>query len=93
MEDKTMYTIEENIPMPNVIRNGVVQYKYPFFQMNVGDSFAVPVDPATKLNYAQVSSRVAVAIRAQHKRPANGDMQFAYRTDRQNKVIRVWRIK
>ena len=88
-----MYTIDKNIPMPNPTRNGVVQYKYPFFDMNVGDSFAVPVDPTTKLNYAQVRARVAVAVSAQHKRPANGDMRFSYRTDRENKVVRVWRTK
>jgi len=88
-----MYTIETNIPMPNPTHNGVMQYKYPFFQMNVGDSFAVPVDPTTKLNYIQVSNRAAVAIQTQHKRPANGDMRFAYRTDKANKLIRVWRVK
>lgn len=88
-----MYTIDTHIPMPNPTRNGVGQYKYPFFQMNVGDSFAISVDPTTKLNYIQVANRAAVAIQMQHKRPANSDMQFAYRTDKENKVIRVWRIK
>jgi hypothetical protein len=54
-----MYTIDTNIPMPNPTRNGIVQYKYPFFQMNVGDSFAIPVDPTTKLNYIQVSNKIS----------------------------------
>ena len=88
-----MYTIEKNIPMPNPIRNGVGQYKYPFFDMECGDSFVVPVDPTTKLNYSQVGSRVANAILQQHKRSANGEMRFAYRTDKENKCVRVWRIK
>ena len=88
-----MYTIEQNIPLPNVIRNGVAQHKYPFFEMQVGDSFAVPVDPTTKLNYMQVRNRVSAAIYTQLKRPANGEMRFVLRTDKVNKVIRVWRIK
>ena len=88
-----MYTVEKNIPMPTIIRNGVSEYKYPFFKMNVGDSFAVPVDPTTKLNYHAVCGRISVAIAAQHKRPANGEMRFAYRTDKENKLIRVWRTK
>lgn len=88
-----MYAIDKNIPLPNPIRNGIAQYKYPFFEMKVGDSFAVPVDPTTKLNYLQVAKRVAVAIYAQHKRPANGDMRFAFRTDKANRIVRVWRIK
>ena len=88
-----MYTIEKNIPMPNPIRDGVAQYKYPFFDMEVGDSFVVPVDPTTKLNYTQVVGRVAAAISNQRQRPTNGEMRFAYRTDKENKCVRVWRIK
>lgn len=88
-----MYTVEKNIPMPNVIRNGVTQYKYPFFEMEVGDSFAVPVDPTTTLNYKLVSQRCANAILQQRKRPSNGEMHFCYRTDKENKCVRVWRTK
>ena len=88
-----MYTIDKNIPLPNPSRNGIAQYKYPFFQMKLGDSFAVPVDPTTKLNYLQVGQRVANAILIQHKRPNNGDMRFTYRTDKESRVIRVWRTK
>jgi len=86
-----MYVIEKNIPMPNVTRHGVPQYKYPFFTMKVNDSFAVPVDPTTTLNYIRVASRVAVAISAQKKRINNNNMNFCYRTDKVNRVIRVWR--
>jgi hypothetical protein len=88
-----MYTIDKNIPLPPVTRNGLPQYKYPFFEMNVGDSFAVPVDPTTTLNYKQVSQRVANAILQQRKRPTNGEMNFCYRTDKETKCVRVWRIK
>ena len=52
-----MYKVEKNIAMPNPTRNGVPYYKYPFYTMNVGDSFAVPVDPTTTLNYIKVHSQ------------------------------------
>ena len=86
-----MYKVEKNIPMPNATRNGVAYYKYPFFTMNVGDSFAVPVDPTTTLNYIRVANRVAQSINAQKKRSNNNNMTFCYRTDKVNRVIRVWR--
>ena len=86
-----MYTIEKNIPMPNATRNGVAYYKYPLFTMNVGDSFAVPVDPTTTLNYIRVANRVAVKLYTQHKHKDNAGRRFCYRTDKVNRVIRVWR--
>lgn len=86
-----MYTIEKNIPTPNPTRNGVAYYKYPFFTMNVGDSFAVPIDPTTTLNYSRVANRVSIAIHNQKKRSNNNNMTFCYRTDKVNRVIRVWR--
>ena len=86
-----MYKVEKNISMPNPTRNGVASYKYPFATMNVGDCFAVPVDPTTTLNYIRVAARVRVAIQAQCKRSNNKGMQFCYRTDKVNRVIRVWR--
>ena len=86
-----MYKVEQNIPMPNPTCNGVAYYKYPFFNMNVGDSFAVPVDPTTTLNYIRVANRVAVKIQAQQKHKNNSGRKFCYRTDKVNRVIRVWR--
>lgn len=86
-----MYNVEKNIPMPNATRNGVASYKYPFFTMNVGDSFAVPVDPTTTLNYIRVARRVAKNMQDQHERKHNNGMKFSYRTDKVNRVIRVWR--
>ena len=86
-----MYKVEKNIPMPNATRNGVPYYKYPFFTMNVGDSFAVPVDPTTTLNYLRVRSRVSAAISQLRKRKDNDGRTFATRMDKVNRVIRVWR--
>ena len=86
-----MYKIEKNVPLHNSPRNGHAFYKYPFFDMKVNDSFAVPVDPTTTLNYIRVANRVAIAICCQYKRPNNKGMKFCYRTDKVNRVIRVWR--
>ena len=86
-----MYKVEKNIAMPNPIRNGVPYYKYPFYTMNVGDSFAVPVDPTTTLNYIRVANRLSTCICAQRKRKGNDGRDFSIRTDKVNRVIRVWR--
>ena len=86
-----MYKVEKNIAKFNATRNGVPHYKYPFATMNVGDSFAVPVDPTTTLNYMKVRARVGMAIRQQRDRKANGERNFSIRTDKVNRVIRVWR--
>ena len=86
-----MYKVEKNIAKFNATRNGVPHYKYPFFKMSVGESFAVPVDPTTTLNYMKVRARVGMAIRQQRDRKANGERNFSIRTDKVNRVIRVWR--
>lgn len=84
-----MYKIEKNIEMPNPFWGGVVSHKYPFNDMEVGDSFAVKVDPTTKLNYKQVCSRLTSAITAQKKRERKQD--YSLRTLKHEKCIRVWR--
>tara|TARA_R110002167_G_scaffold356702_1_gene571809 strand:- start:53 stop:319 length:267 start_codon:yes stop_codon:yes gene_type:complete len=86
-----MYKVEKNIAMPNPVRNGVPYYKYPFYTMNVGDSFAVPVDPTTTLNYLKVRARVSAAVSQLRKRKDNDGRTFATRMDKVNRVIRVWR--
>ena len=86
-----MYKVEKNIAMPNPTRNGVPYYKYPFYTMNVGDSFAVPVDPTTTLNYLRVAHRLSACIWHQRKRKDNNGRTFSTRTDKVNRIIRVWR--
>ena len=85
------YKIEKNIKMPAKMINGVAQHKYPFFEMKVGDSFAVPVDPSTQLGYIRVANRIAGAIYAQQKRQEGA--KFTYRTMKDKRELRVWRIK
>jgi len=84
-----MYKIEKNIEMPNPFWNGIASNKYPFKEMEIGDSFAVPVDPTTKLNYKQVAARMSTAISNHKKRDAN--TRFSMRTLKHDKCIRVWR--
>ena len=86
-----MYKVEKNIEMPNKMTNGIAHYKYPFADMAVGDSFAVPVDPTTTLNFIQVAKRVQNALQQAKKRQP--DRTYAIRTMKHKKCIRVWRIK
>ena len=87
------YKIEKNIKIPGKMIHGVETHKYPFFDMKVGDSFAVPVDPSTELGYQRVRRRISTAIAAQHKRPVNGEARFSYRSIKDKRELRVWRIK
>ena len=86
-----MYKVEKNIEMPNPIHCGVPYYKYPFTELQIGDSFAVPVDPTTKLNYIQVAKRVQNALQAAKRRWP--DTVYAIRTMKHEKCVRVWRTK
>jgi hypothetical protein len=68
--------IEKGIPMPNA------EGKYPFKQMDVGDSFAVKVEDK------RTSSRVSTYAHYAGKRLG---MKFTVRTI-DKKIVRVWRI-
>lgn len=48
-----MYAIDKNIPMPDKIPRGGAEStlpKYPFAEMEIGDSFLVPTDGTTSEN-------------------------------------------
>lgn len=72
------YKIEKNIPMPNK-RSA----KYPWHDMEVGDSFLITDAGRTKagyfVNYSHWASK------------KNAPKKFAQRTEGQ--ALRVWRIK
>jgi len=72
-----MYIIEKKIPMPKSDRGR--PYKYPFEQMEVGDSFFVPKDEAEKarnsaLQYARREGKI-------------------FHTRKENDGARIWRTK
>ena len=93
--ENIMYKVEKNVPLMPITRNGTAEHKYPFLQMNVGDMFSVPVDPATALGYVRVRARVSTAVWQHMKRnQVNGNavMCFTTRSDKSHNCIRVWRI-
>ena len=74
-----MYEIEKNVPVPKT-HPTIRASRYPFKQMKVGESFAVPVGENAK--------SVAGAAYAFGKK--NGQ-KFCYRKQ-ENGAYRVWRI-
>jgi hypothetical protein len=68
-----MIKIEKNIPIPI--------NKYPWREMELGDSFAVPLDSSVRNNLANVSKRLGIKL--------------ASRTVVENgaRVRRIWRIE
>lgn len=84
--------IEKNIPMPAkrsilLTKRSKPRCKYPFDQMKVGDSFALPRGRATK--YDRVRTSVIQAAATWTK--ATGiSMKFATRLV-DNDTLRVWR--
>ena len=84
------YAIDKNIPIPTSSQGTATDTKYPFLDMQVGDSFALPVDPNTNLNFICVARRLSNAVYIHSKRYKNGT-KFTVRTDRFKKEIRVWR--
>lgn len=89
------YKIEKNIPMPNEKR-GFGQYpKYPFADMKAGDSFAVPVDPESTLQYIRTQSRIAAACVQYCKSHLNMrgyTGKFTVRINKREGIVRVWCI-
>jgi hypothetical protein len=75
--------IEKGIPVPTGIRGSRV---YPFKDMDVGDSFLVPVDEGGKRS---IQSSIAQCSRRYRK----VGKQFTTRFLKKEGGIRVWRIK
>lgn len=82
------YTIDKNIPVP---RKRGEKSKYPFFEMEVGDSFVVSVKEG------QLAQKVANSIRTCyhnicHHNKEYKTMKFTIRI-LSNVSVRCWRIK
>lgn len=79
--------IEKNIPIPSKPQGrggpGPRQPKYPWRELEVGDSFWLPDEPDHKTLVSRVSACMT------HQRKANG-LEFTMRTE--GAGIRVWRI-
>ena len=78
--------VEKNVPLP--ARRGSKNHKYPWEEMEIGDSFSVPIDGrGPQMVAASVGRAAQVAkIKYQHR--------YSVLTVEENgaKIIRVWRV-
>ena len=78
--------IEKGVPVPALPSGRLRRYEtkaggeYPFLQMEIGDSFVVPID-----------RRVAVGVSCVWYKKKRG-MKFTTRKTEDGKFVRVWRI-
>lgn len=77
----TKYKIEKGIPIPRDPFYREYAAKYPWRQMEVGDSFAIPIEEKERIRYAIVQAR---------KR--NPEYKFVTRTLPFEGLIRIWRV-
>lgn len=82
--------IEKNIPIP--FGRGPTQFRYPFYLMEIGDSFVLPVKGYKTPETAR-TSMIAMARRFNkgNKNPIKLLTKKVIENNEQ--VIRVWRIK
>jgi hypothetical protein len=84
-----MFEVEKNVPMPPVYagRNA----KYPFADMEVGDSFAIPLDGVPAMNGGDRAVATLRSSAIQRSKRHGG--KYAVRTDREVGVARCWRVE
>lgn len=88
LENTMTFKIDKGLPMPNISKGR--PRIYPFPEMEVGDSFAVPItDDASLGNNANTSLLRSAATAYSRKH----DVKFSVTFDRSKKVTRCWRIK
>ena len=77
----TTINIEHDVPVPGANQNA----KYPFNEMNVGDSFEIAIQ----------SRHTAAAIGTYARKFGNKQQpprSFTVRTNKERNTVRVWRI-
>ena len=83
-----MIEIDKSTPMPP--KTVGRPRKYPFGELQVGDSFTVPLVGIMLRNGDRAVGRLtAAAIAYSHKYGG----KFTVRTDRENNVARCWRVQ
>lgn len=83
-----MFEIQKGIPIPESRGRPCLDHGYPFDSMDVGDSFAVPVDPGT--TRAAVQKHVmSVACGPKHRKNQKYVTRSVVEDGRV--VVRVWR--
>lgn len=89
------YQIQKGIPVWPKVKKAYntdsALLKYPYIFMEVGDSFAVPVNGE---NHAVLSNRVYTGLRKWATNyPALRDMNFISRLSEDGMELRVWRVE
>ena len=87
------FMIDEGIPIPPKHGGGSTrQPKYPFAQMEVGDSFAIPLgDKKVKGTYTS-AMRLRSAATNFKRRNDDNTWDFTVRTLVEEGLVRIWRI-
>jgi hypothetical protein len=80
------FKIDKNIPITFESRNSK---NYPFKDLEIGDSFLIPV---LEDNYTTSRSSVVSSVKHFMSKDRK-NREFLVRTKREEKGIRVWRIK
>jgi hypothetical protein len=83
-----MIEIDKNTPMPPVTVGRPRQY--PFAELQVGDSFAIPLAGIMLRSGDKAVGRLSAAALAYSRRYGG---KFTVRTDRENNVARCWRVQ
>lgn len=83
--------IERGVPLPaRQMHLRPRASKYPFAQLEVGDSFAIPLSGERKNNLYVTSMRLTSAAASHRKR--NPGWAFSIRTLPDEGVVRIWRV-
>lgn len=85
--------IEKGIPIPPAATGtgGGPAPRYPFRNMEVGDSFTVPLTGRISHHNKSDIARVRVAAAAASVQK-NSTLRFTTRVDREQGVVRCWRV-
>jgi hypothetical protein len=78
-----MFKIDHDVPIPNAPRNS----RYPWDQMQVGDSFFVP-DPDGKNGHLKLLNTMAGCASNQKKKK-----KTVYTVRSESNGVRIWRVK
>lgn len=83
------YKIEKKVPIPTQKGRRRGTSKYPFAEMNVGDSFTIPYDKNKDTYWTKQTS-----LKQSARRWAllNGK-KWDFQTTKEEHTIRIWRIK
>ena len=89
-----MYNVEKSVPIPTRERGGRRgETKYPWADMKIGDSFAVPARGPTK-TLQQDKAQNSLATSARHWGLLHGSKDFKVTTRLvdEGKFVRCWRV-